>query len=236
MRGVEIQLESELAGVPGAADEHVEAEEFELAPVIVFRQGGDVQSERGQHRRRIRTLQVEFRHGVGEVFEFDGRGKAFAEFGEIDRDPCGVHHDEELLRAHPVHDQVVDHAARFVQQEIVAADAVLLVRHGTRQRGVERFGRAGSGGGELAHVADVEQRDVFPCVLVFGEDAFLVLDRHVPAGEWDHARAERDVFVGQRGFEESFVHGKRLSAREPGNEKGHRIPLLVVEKKRIRII
>ena len=84
---------------------------------------------------------------------------------------------------------------------------------------IERLGRTVSQHDELAHVADIEQRDVFPGVLVFGEDAFLVLDRHVPAGEGNHARAKRDMFVGQRGFQKSFVHGKRLSARDQARKR-----------------
>ena len=49
---------------------------------------------------------------------------------------------------------------------------------------------------ELAHVRDVEDAGVGAHRLVLLDHA-LVLDRHLPAGERDHARAEGDVTVVQ---------------------------------------
>src|SRR3546814_15491920 len=56
----------------------------------------------------------------------------------------------------------------------------------------ERLGGALAAEHELAHVADVEQPGAVARPQMFGHDA-VILDRHVIAGEFDHARAARAV-------------------------------------------
>ena len=51
---------------------------------------------------------------------------------------------------------------------------------------------------DLAHVRDVEQGGGGPAVLVLGQDAGRVLDRHLPAGERHQLAAELAVQIVQR--------------------------------------
>ena len=98
----------------------------------------------------------------------------------------------------PVGDQVVDDPAVLVRQQRVlraaGRDAVEVVR----EQALEQLVRARALDLELAHVADVEDAAIGAHRAMLRDDA-LVLDRHLPAGERDHPRAERDVPVVQRG-------------------------------------
>ena len=55
---------------------------------------------------------------------------------------------------------------------------------------------------EAAHVREVEDADASPHGQVLGPDAGLVLDRHVPAAEVDHAGSGGEMPVVEGGPEE----------------------------------
>ncbi len=140
-------------------------------------------------------MQVEFGGFGGEIDERHALGQIFPDLLGVGVDPRGVYDDEIVVLAHVVNDQVVDDAAVFVQQEIIAAGAVGLVEDRTRQDAVQRLARSRAENPEFAHVADVEQRNEMAGVLVFRQDAGFVLNRHVPARERDHPRAQFYMFT-----------------------------------------
>ena len=53
---------------------------------------------------------------------------------------------------------------------------------------------------EAPHVGDVEQAGMAPGGEVFADRPGLVLDRHIPAPEFDHARALGAVPIMENGF------------------------------------
>ena len=110
----------------------------------------------------------------------------------------GVRHHEILLLPQPVHDEVVDDPAPFVQHRVVLraapGDPGHVVGHGPLE-GVER---AGAGHDHLPQVHEVEQADPFPHGLVLGQGP-PVLDGHGPAGERPDLGAQGPVLVLERG-------------------------------------
>ena len=95
-------------------------------------------------------------------------------------------------------DEVVDDAARVVAAQGVLRRARLDAAHVVGQARVDEVGRAGTRHRGLAEVAHVEHADTLTHRGVLGDDAAAgVLDRHVPATEVGHLRAEGDVAVVQ---------------------------------------
>ena len=92
----------------------------------------------------------------------------------------------------PIEDDVVDDPAVLVRDERVLGVAGLEAVDVVGERRLEQVARRRTFDLELAHVRDVEDAGVRAHRLVLRDHA-LVLDRHLPAGERDHARAERDV-------------------------------------------
>src|SRR5262249_59971391 len=80
------------------------------------------------------------------------------------------------------------------------------------QRGLQELRRARALDLELAHVRDVEDAAVGSYRLVLWDDAF-VLDRHLPAGERNHPRAEGDVRVVERRPQERLGHATPMLTR-----------------------
>jgi hypothetical protein len=123
---------------------------------------------------------------------------------------AGVHADEDLVLRDAIADEVVDDgAARVAQRGVLRAaigDAVQIVGDQT----IDGADRVVADDAHLAHVRHVEEADVAANALVLGQDA-VVLDRHVVAGELDHASAERDVRVVEGGASSCVGHGSRLS-------------------------
>ena len=105
--------------------------------------------------------------------------------------------DEEALGRLPVDDQVVEDAAVGRAQHRVPGAADGERRRPAADRVVERRARARPGHRDLAHVAQVEQRGAGPDRVVLGGLA-AVAQRHEPAGELGHRRAEPLVHRPQR--------------------------------------
>ena len=105
----------------------------------------------------------------------------------------GVGHDPVLALAEQVDDQVIDHPALLVEHARVQGLARLLEL-------VDRIGEqpaqevAGLRTGQVddRHVADVEHPRRAPHVVVL-LDLRPVIERHVPAAEIHHLRAQRAV-------------------------------------------
>src|SRR5262249_35866699 len=110
-----------------------------------------------------------------------------------------VDDDEELVVTALVEDAVVDDAAARPAQQRVGRLAGRRGGHGVRGQPIDELAGARPADVRLTHVRDVEQADRLAHRLVLLDRARGVRDRHVPAAEVDHARAELLVDVVQRG-------------------------------------
>jgi hypothetical protein len=108
-----------------------------------------------------------------------------------------VHDEKELIRAAPVHDQVVDDPALLVREQRVLGLAVADPVEVVRKARLQVVAGAVPGDPQLAHVGDVEDPRGGPHGAVLAHDG-RVLDRHLPAGKGDETRAECGVALVQR--------------------------------------
>ena len=104
---------------------------------------------------------------------------------------------EVAVLVEPVDDQVVDDPAVLVREQRVLRVAGLELVDVVRERRLQQVARRRPFDLDLAHVRDVEDAGVGAHRPVLRDHA-LVLHGHLPAGERDHARAERDVAVVER--------------------------------------
>jgi hypothetical protein len=191
------QLDAVLAGVAGAADEHVRhAGDGERGGPEPLRQLA-VREPRDQ-RARVRPLHREHRE-VAEPIP-DGRvvrARMALEPREVGLVVARVRDGQEAVGPEPVREQVVEHAAPLVAQNRVLGAALGDVRDVVGEQLLEeRLGFAARGL-DLPHVADVEDPDALAHCHVLLADAG-VLDRHLPARERHQLRAGGDVAVVQR--------------------------------------
>src|SRR5919198_768716 len=96
-----------------------------------------------------------------------------------------------------VGDQVIDDSAPLVREQGVLSLTGLDLVEIVRERRLEQLRRAWALDLELAHVRDVEDAGVAADGPMLGNHAF-VLDRHLPARERHHPRAEGDVASVER--------------------------------------
>jgi hypothetical protein len=146
---------------------------------------------RDQGHRVVVDLAMDLQGGIES-------GEAGAHPGDVLRRGAGVHHDAVALGREEIHDQVVDHAAGFVQH----AGIQRLARHGqpghvVGQQAAQVVAGAGSGEVQRAHVGNVEHAGVAPHGVVF-LDLRAVMDGHLPTGEIDHLRAGGEVGCVER--------------------------------------
>ena len=131
---------------------------------------------------------------------------------EVFVDLRGIHDQQITLLLDTIHDQVVDHAALFVEQKGVLAFADGKPFEIIGQHAVQPFRRRRPGNEELPHVRDVEDAELAPNRLVLVKDAG-VLDGHRPAPEADHLSAKRHVFAMQRSLFQGAIgfgrHGEK---------------------------
>ena len=129
--------------------------------------------------------------------------------------PCrvgGVRDEEHVVVGPEVLDEVVDDPAGLGAAHRVLraprADASQVVGEAP----VDEVGRSRPGHPRLAEVRHVEDADPLADRRVLCHDATArVLDRHRPAPEVRHLRAERDVSVVDRGVQE-VGHGRHVTA------------------------
>ena len=108
----------------------------------------------------------------------------------------GVRHDEVSLVAHPVDDQVLDHAPALVEHEVVLRLPHLDRRDVVRDNPLQERQRARPVDLDLAEVREIEEPHVLANRSVLGERA-RVFDRHVPTPE----RAELGPECGVLGLQ-----------------------------------
>ena len=155
---------------------------------------GRLRRQRGQATAGLRALHGQQRPLLGDVLHVDRRraGGRRLQGGQGRGGVGGVGDHEELLLPHPPHDQVVDHRGVVVEQVGVLRPARADPAEVVGQKALEGVERAGTPKPDRPHVGDVEDHRARPAGPVLVEDA-PVPDRHVPAGEVDHATAEGAV-------------------------------------------
>ena len=123
---------------------------------------------------------------------------------------AGIDHQHQMI-ADIAHHQVVEDAAAVLGEQRIAhpPDGETLDVRGDdaleRRAGV--MARLG-GEAKLAHVGYVEQARLGTDLEMLGDDAARVLHRHVIAGKGNHARAQLQVQLVERGLPQGFgIHG-----------------------------
>ena len=193
-----------LAGVAGAGDEAVDAEQHQSGAVH--------EAELGQHRLMrghdfggLGPLDGD-QGAVGQHGQFRIAGQIGLEEGEVGVLVAGVDDDIEAVVVGATGHQVVQDSTLGVQQQavflatgfqdrIVAGHETLELRRGVVTRDPA-----------LTHVRDVEQAGVFAGPAMLGQHA-LILHRHVIAAEADHAGTQRAVSgIERRGLEGVVGH------------------------------
>ena len=99
--------------------------------------------------------------------------------------------DNKQAVAEPGRHQIVEDAARLVQQQRVTHPLRAETANVAGHQCLECGPRVGSGEKCLAHMGDIEQPGLGAGVQMLGKDAGRILHRHLVAGERHHARAER---------------------------------------------
>ncbi len=199
---------------------------------------GDV-GQRSQHGGSQRSLDGHERGRQGAVVE-DGAaaGQPFGQRIADGRGVGGVGDDQEPLGTEAVDDQVVDDAAVGCADHRILGPAYRQRRRIADQRISEPGARFFALDEELAHVGEIEQAGPGTHRSMLVEDAG-VLDRHQPAGELHHLRAEGDVAIGQRRREKGLMGlghrastsgyaslaGRALQFRESAGRQGNEAAL-----------
>ena len=195
--GRDQQLDPVLARVAGPGDQragrpgHVQPRRAEA--------GGQLAVDQPRHQAaRLRTLHGDHRVVVQAVVDGDVVAAGLAAHPRQVALVVGGVGDGQEPVAVAIGEEVVEHAAVLAAQHRVlrAVDGDLgdvVGEHALQERLGVRPRRL-----HLAHVRDVEDADPLAHRDVLLADA-RVLDRHLPAGERDEARASRHVAVVQRG-------------------------------------
>ncbi len=101
-------------------------------------------------------------------------------------DARGVYHQEEFIVVQAIQYYVIDSAALFIKQEVIAAGARSLVLDRSGQGVIQTLPGLRSANAELSHMADIEQCCRRSSMQVFRQDSCRVLQRHIPARERHH--------------------------------------------------
>ncbi len=113
-------------------------------------------------------------------------------------------------------DQIVEDAARLVEQQRVAHPAwreALQIAWNQRLKGARRRSAEEP---DLAHMRDIEEAGVGAGMEMLGDDARGVLHRHLIAGKGDHAGAQRAVQIVKRGVPQRRRFGRTRHRRTSG--------------------
>jgi len=103
-----------------------------------------------------------------------------------------------------INNEVVNHAALFVQHQSVLPVSDVEPFHVVGQNGIQPALGSWSRHLNLAHVRNVKDPDVLTNSLVFIQDA-RIEDRHVPSAETDHFCAELYMFFEKGSLSEDRV-------------------------------
>ena len=110
----------------------------------------------------------------------------------------GIHHQEKTLLVPARNDEVVQHAALFVGEQGIGLAVQAQPAHVRRHQRFQQRGAAFTREHQLPHVRDIEQAGLRTRVQVFMNNSTAVLQWHVVAGKWNHARPEFAVERIQR--------------------------------------
>ena len=196
------ELASVLARVPGAVDHAVD-------PVDLGHRERESRCGREpQPLHRMRPLDGQEGVGIRHVAHVRAGHLPLLQPAEIGGAVRGVDDQQEPEFVELVDDEVVDDPAGIVRQQGVLrlADADLAEVVGERR--LQQLGGARPLDLELAHVRDIEHAGVVANGAML-RDYALVLHRHLPAGEGDHARAEHRVRIVQRRSLKDLRHRRR---------------------------
>ena len=213
---VHADLEPVLAGVAAAADPGRDAADGGADDAHEGECCG-LGAERAEDRGGLRALKGQQR-AVRVALDV-GEGEVPGQVQGVRVLAAGVGDDDEVA-AVVGHHEVVEDAARLVEQQRVAlaagGEALDVGRH-ERLEG----GGVAHGDGHLAHVADVEQGGAGAGVGVLGHEAGGVSDGQLVAGERDHLgaelamqRVERDLVEGVGLVRVDVEHGLGLVVRQ----------------------
>ena len=192
------QLETVLAGVAGACQQHVHPGDGNRHRSVVFDLTHRVLigSTSGQQNllstRTLHSNQGGFLRLIDELHI--KIAQALTHGGEIFINIGGIGHHQELLVTQTVGDEVVNNTALIVHQDRVLGAARLQDRHVGNQRVVKERCGVRPAHTELAHMGEVKDTGAGAHSLMLG-NIVSVLERHIPATE-----------VGERGTQ-FFVDG-----------------------------
>ena len=184
------------------------------------------------------SLQGQQRH-LGHGNHLAARVDFLLDVGDIARLAGAIDDDEQVAAVRNItveEHQVIDDAARIVQQEAVALPAGGQVHHIDRNQGFKCRGCIRPHQAQLAHVRHIKQPGGSARVKMLGHQALGVLHRHGIAGKGHHARAQFYVQVMQRRFQKHFRVNFGFSERVGGQSvlqgasgirgTSHQLPLL----------
>ena len=164
-----------------------------------------------QHGSGLRALQRQ-QGLVGQWHHLAALANLRLDVGDVPHLTGAVDDDEDFIRPHAQEHQVVDDAARLVQQQAVALLAHGQVDHIDGHQRLERGGGVGADEAQLAHVRDIEQTGLRARVQVLGHQARRVLHGHGITSKGHHARAQFEVQCvqgrGQQGGGGRGGHGQ----------------------------
>jgi len=185
------QLAAALARVAGARAGARHAEQLDLG------EGEGARQLEPKPLERSRALDGDQRPLVRDVAEVDALRQAICQPAHVGLAVGRVHDHQVALRAAAVDDQIFDDAALFVGQQLVlrlaAGDPIEIVR----EQALQSLVCPCAGDLEHAHMRGVEGAAVDSYRLMLADQAF-VEDRHLVAGEGDHAGAQSEMAIEQR--------------------------------------
>jgi len=189
------EFEAIFAGVAGAADD---CPAGRAGNAIAWGQGLARECF-GKGGGRLRALDRHTGPCVAVVVEGDSIAEMGVHPGEVLIDHRGIDHQEEVVFAATVGDQVIDHAALRVEQDRVLALADSELADVVGQQAVEPLCGGRATDEELPHVGDVENANLLAHGVMLIDDR-AVLDRHIPSGKGNEACAKGNVGAFQRGM------------------------------------
>ena len=190
---VAVQLVADgLAGVAGLRDTNWLAFHGERIQRVLDVLRGQLLAacELHEHFLRLRTLHGNCRVLVGDVGELDIKlFRLLRQMRPVFVDVAGVDDEEVLALFKAVEVSVVDGVAVFIGDDAVLRLIEIQRQNVAGQNMLQECHLVGTLNIDTAHVGDVEDAAVTAAVEMLCDDAFRVLDGHIPAAEIDHRRA-----------------------------------------------
>ena len=208
--GGEIELETVLAGIARTRDCRRPARDLSLDHSEVGDRGQiEIGCQGRQNRFRAWTLERQQGGVRAAVQDLDARAGVVTHPVHVLLTIGGVHHRRPGAIRKPVDDQVVEHAAGLVADEVVLGVTGLHLRQIVGDQSLQIVRHAVAPEADPAHVADVEKAGRLAHGGVLLAHAGVLL-RHLPAGEVHHASAQRPMPLVER---RALRHPRGLRSR-----------------------